>query len=250
MTADNSEPIARYMLLSVLESAFNTALRQDPEAIESLQSHCGRIIRVKGHSPRFSCYLMLCEDGVQIFADHEGEVDARIRGSSSMMAMQLLGPRKEPFEWGEIVVTGNEELVQELGAIAARFNLWNIVNSLLQEWLPEQEGLRDILKALRNNDPAWMERIQHLPKLLDDTVLEMRRQRENQHLQLEEMRALNNNLAGGKRNWLMICGLLLIALGGANALGWINLSALQKLPPESIVLMLMGVVFILFRSGR
>ncbi|HET8707175.1 MAG TPA: SCP2 sterol-binding domain-containing protein [Pseudomonadales bacterium] len=250
MTADNSEPIARYMLLSVLESAFNTALRQDPQAIEALQSHCGRIIRVKGHSPRFSCYMMLCEDGIQIFADHEGEVDARIRGSSSLMAMQLLGPRKEPFEWGEIVVTGNEELVQELGAIAARFNLWNIVNSLLLEWLPEHEGLRDILKAIRNNDPAWMERIQHLPALLDDTVLEIRRQREIQQLQLEEIRALHSTLGGGKRNWILICGVLLVLLGAVNAVGWIDLSALQKIPPESSALMLLGALFILFRWSR
>jgi len=250
MTADNSEPIARYMLLSMMETAFNTALRQDPQAVAALQSHVGRIIRIKGHSPRFSCYLMLCEDGIQIFADHEGEVDARVRGSSSIMVMQLLGPRKEPFEWGDLQVTGNEELVQELGAIAARFNLWNIVASLLQEWLPEHDGWRDLLNAIRNNDPAWMERLQHLPTLLDDTLIEIRRQREIQQRQLQEIQALHNSVSGEKSNWMLWCGVGLVLLGVASGFGWLDLSLIQRLPPESLGLMLVGGLIILLRLNR
>ncbi len=242
--------MARYMLLSALETAFNTAISQDKDAVAALQSHCGRIIRIKAHSPRFSCYLMLCEDGIQIFADHEGEVDARVRGSTTQMALQLLGPRKEPFDWGDIVVSGDEELVHELGVIAARFNVWNVVYSLLQDWLPEQEGLRDIVRAIRNSDPAWMERIQHLPKLLDETVIEIRRQREVQQLQLDEIRALHSTIIGGSRKWSLLIGCVFIALGLAHAAGWINLSLLQKLPPESVGLIFFGAFFILLRWNR
>jgi len=257
MPLDDSESMVQLMLLGVIESAINKALSLDADSLTSLSELSGKVVRIKTQAPYMSLYLMICDNGVQVFNQHDGPVDARIRAPARTLAWHVFGPPSGEDESLindiEITVTGDRDLVERIGAIAEEFNLWTSVQRILDEWLPEYSSFDEIWKSLKSRDPIWIERLQYLPQMLNDTVLELRRHGDLQEKQLEEMRAIRLHLESQQRYSIRVVfvGLLCLLLAVLSATGLISIPNIDTLPIEAWLFGLLGLGLIVPRlQGR
>jgi len=184
------------LVVELLETAVNQAVSYDVQALELLSTHVGRVVAIKITDPDFSFYMSFSAEGVQLFSEHEGPVDARLKVSSSLFARYVLGVpgEKAPFDMDEVVVTGDTVLLAELMQVALDFSLWVLLKRILSKWLPEYGSLDDVLRALREHEPAWLSRLDHLPQLVNDTVHILRAQRKVHSQQLAEIMEIKQQL--------------------------------------------------------
>lgn len=254
MSTDSNEPIGQMLVVELLEAAINQALSIDSEVIERLRVHSGRVIRVKTHDPDFSFYLALCDDGVQLFSDHEGPIDARLRMSSWMFARHVLGVAPGENEGhtdsGEKVkISGDAELLAEVFDIMADYSVWALLRRIIQQWLPEFESLEDILRALREHEPAWMSRIEHLPQLVNETLVMLKKQSRSQESQSEEIGQIRQMLESDRRaNQISTAvGFVLIIVAFLTHNGNLNIEAFNGVSLDTMIMLIVAMVLLVPR---
>lgn len=201
MSAEQPESMTGMLVTELMESAINLALTNDLKALEQLADHTGKVVRVKTVDPHAVFYLTVCESGIQLTMHHEDMVNARVRLPAALLARLLVGG----LAWGgdniagEARVAGDEQLLRDLLAVAVDFNLWHVSKKIVQRWLPEFQSFEDLLRLLREQDPAWLARLEHLPQLTNETVQAVREMRVLQQAQLEEIKLLRNQLDRDRR---------------------------------------------------
>lgn len=236
---DNSESMIQLMLLSVVEAAINKALSLDAISLASLQEYKGKMIRIKTVAPYMSLYFLICEDGVQIFHQHYGPVDARVRAPATSLAWHIFGLSKSDPALSDhyITVAGDRDLVDGLAEIAQDFNIWLSVQHILKEWLPQYNTIDEIWQSLNSRDPIWVERLQYLPQVLNDAVIQLRRHSERQEKKLDEMNATLRSLQSQQRfNTKMgvaVAGLVVVVVVALSAINYTHLPWLKEIPIQA-----------------
>ncbi|MAR90018.1 MAG: hypothetical protein CML06_03935 [Pseudomonadales bacterium] len=249
------ESMVRYLVLEVLESAVNLALSQEPGARERLQDHVGRTLRIKTTGPDWMLFLKVREGGVQFFLAYQEEVDARITLPASLLLQYLLGTEGDDLLQAEGVrASGDGELMRDLLLIALEFSIWSLARRVLQSWLPEFEGIAGLVEAFKNNDPAWIVRLEHLPQLANETLMAVRVQGELQQQQIREIAAIKRQLAADWRanrisTVIGFCSLVVAFLAHN---GYLRVPQLEGISMDTLVLAILAMVILIPRmiSGR
>ncbi len=255
MQNNNDESMIRYLVSEVVESAINMALSHEPQALERLQDHQGRVLRVKTTNPNWMFFLAIHEEGVQLFLEYEEVVDARITLPTSSLTQYVLGASADSLDDAEGVrVSGDVDFLNDVMGITLEFSLWNLVKRILNSWLPEFEGLAGLIEALKNHDPAWIVRLEHLPQLANETLLTVKAQGEVQQQQMQELTYIKNQLAADRRaNRISTAiGFCLIVVAFLSHNGYLQVPQLQNISFETLVLLILSMVILIPRmiSGR
>lgn len=214
MSTEQPESMAGMLVTELMETAINLALENDPKALEQLADHTGKVIRVKTLEPHAIFYLTVCDHGVQLATHHEDMVNARVRLPSALLARLLVGGQSLGGDnlLGEVRVSGDEQLLRDLLAIAIDFNLWHLTKKFVQRWLPEFQSFEDLLRLLREQDPAWLARLEHLPQLTHETFQAVRDLRLMQQEQMEELQLLRAQLDKERRAGQVSTGIGLVMI--------------------------------------
>jgi hypothetical protein len=202
MSAEQAESVAGLLIVELLESAINLALAGNREALARLMPHTGKVVRVKTLDPHAVFYLTLCEDGVALATHHEERVDARIRLPAGDLARLFIrGPGAAIDMEGRQALrfVGDEELLADLFEVAIEFDLWHLTRQIVQQWLPEFRSFDDLLRFLRDQDPAWMARLEHLPQLTHEAWQSIKELQVLQQRQMEELVRLREQLDRDRR---------------------------------------------------
>lgn len=254
MNPENNENMVRYFLVEVLEAAFNLALSYDPEALERLQAHHGAVIKIKTQDPDISFFVVIVDDGIQLCAEHEGPVTARVRMPMGLFARYVLGVSDSNFfmDVDSLKMSGDEQTLLELVEIAQDFNLWRICKRILKSWLPQFDSLEELLNALRSQDADWMARLEHLPQLVNQGIEMIRDQAELQQVQLREIRAIRRQLDADRRASQIstAIGLCLIVVAFLAHNGYLQLPQLEGLSLDTLVLLVVAMVLLIPRLVR
>lgn len=252
MSAEQPESMAGLLVMELMEYAVNLALSSDPKALEQLADHTGKVIRVKTLDPHAIFYLTVCDSGVQLSTHHEDMVNARMRLPTALLARLLVGGQALGGDnaFAEVRVAGDEQLLRDLLAVAIDFNLWHVTKRIVQRWLPEFQSLEDLLRLIRDQDPGWMARLEHLPQLTHETFQAVKELRALQGEQLEEMRRLRLQLDRDRRAGQVstVIGLVMIVAAFLLHNGYLAFSALDwsiTTPAFSELLMLIVALVIL-----
>jgi len=247
--------MVRYLVLEVLEAAVNLALSHQPEALQRLQKHSGRVLRIKTTAPDWMLFVAVCEDGLQLFLEYEDVVDARITMPAALLSQYVLGSYAEDVTAAEGVrISGELDFLDDILQIMLEFSVWSLARRLLQNWLPEFEGLGGLIEAFKNNDPAWVVRLEHLPQIANETLMAVRAQGELQQLQMREIESIKRQLAADRRanrisTVIGFC-LLLVAFFAHN--GYLKVPQLEGMSMDTLVLVILAMVILIPRmiSGR
>jgi hypothetical protein len=251
----NEESMVRYLATEVLESAVNLALSYEPMAQERLQDHVGRVLRIKTTSPDWMFFLAICDDGVQFFLEYEEVVDARITLPTSLLTQYVLGNHAENvMDADGVRVSGDLDFLNDILVIALEFSIWSLVKRVLNSWLPEFEGFTGLIEALKNNDPAWIVRLEHLPQLANETLMAVRAQGELQQQQIKEIEAIKQQLASDRRanRISTVIGFCLIVVAFLAHNGYLKVPQLEGVSIDTLVLLILSMVILIPRmiSGR
>ena len=201
MSAEQPESMTGMLVTELMESAINLALSNDPKALEQLADHTGKVVRIKTVDPHAVFYLTVCETGIQLALHHEDMVNARVRLPSALLVRLLVGGQT----WGgdnldgEVRVAGDEALLRDLLLVAVDFNLWHVTKKIVQRWVPEFQSFEDLLRLLREQDPAWLARLEHLPQLTHEALQGIREMRALQLEQMNELSRLRTQLDRDRR---------------------------------------------------
>ncbi|MVF11029.1 hypothetical protein FT643_02625 [Ketobacter sp. MCCC 1A13808] len=253
--SDNHESMIRYLVLEVLEGAVNLALSYEPMAQERLNDHIGRVLRVKTTTPDWMFFLAICEDGIQIFFEYEEVVDARITLPSTLLTQYVLGSSAESITDAEGVrVSGDQAFLNEVLQIALDFSIWSLVRRVLGSWLPEFEGLTGLMDALKHHDPAWIDRLEHLPQLANETLMAVKAQGQLIHQQMKEIESIKLQLAADKRTNRIstIIGFCLIVVAFLAHNGYLQVFQFDGTSLDTMILLILSMVILIPRmiSGR
>lgn len=251
--------MAGMLVTELMESAINLALGNDPKALEQLSDHTGKVIRVKTVDPHAVFYLTIAEAGIQLAMHHEDMVNARVRLPATLLARLLVGGQS----WGgdsvlsEVRVAGDEQLLRDVLAVAIDFNLWHVTKKIVQRWLPEFQSFEDLLRLLREQDPAWLARLEHLPQLTHETFQAVQDMRAMQAEQIAELKHLRRQLDRDRRAGQVstVIGLVMIVAAFLAHNGYLEGGAMGwgKLGPafnEMLMLIVALVILIPRLMGR
>lgn len=105
--------------LASIERAINQALRTDPASMERLAALSGHLVSLHLTLPPLAIYMLVVEDGIELYHASDAEADVSLHGSPVELAAQL-------FEWrtrgsavgGPVRIRGNQQLLQSLLDIA------------------------------------------------------------------------------------------------------------------------------------
>ena len=114
-----------------------------------------------------------------------------------------------------------------------QLDLWKTAHPVLRQWMDEQVGGRAILKDVRDNLPQLREALRELPTILNHVGEQVAEGRIRFNLQSPELREINTQLDGQRRQryWLTaaatsaVTGALVMTLGPAPFIGWALLGA-------------------------
>lgn len=248
------ESMIRYLALEVIEAAINLALSHEPRALERIREHKGRVLRIKTTGPDWMFFVALCDDGVQLFAEYEEVVDARLTLPFMLLAQYVLGTGTDEVQGAEGVrVSGDLLMLAELMQIVQEFSIWTLSKRIINNWLPQYEGFSGLLEALKNHDPAWIVRLEHLPQMANETLLAVRAQSELQQRQMSELQAIRRQLDADRRanQVSTIIGFCLILVAFLAHNGYLQVPAIENISLDTLILLILSVVLLVPRMlGR
>ena len=106
-------------LLASVERAINQALRTDPASMERLAALSGHLLSLHVTLPPLEIYMLIVEDGIELYHASEAEADVSLRGSAVELAAQFFEWRTRPSAvGGPVRIRGNQALLQSLVDIA------------------------------------------------------------------------------------------------------------------------------------
>ena len=114
-----------------------------------------------------------------------------------------------------------------------QLDLWKTAHPVLKRWMDEQVGGRALLKDVRENLPQLREALRELPGILNHVGEQLGEGRIRFNLQSPELREINKQLDGQRRQryWLTaaatsaVTGALVMTLGPEPFIGWLLLGA-------------------------
>jgi ubiquinone biosynthesis protein UbiJ len=104
---------------AAIEQAINGYLALDPEGAARLDRLHGRIICIEVAGLGTRLYVVPGTQGVQVFGNYAGEPDCVLRGPPLALARIGISPRKDQLFSGEVQISGDTHLAQELGRLIA-----------------------------------------------------------------------------------------------------------------------------------
>ena len=111
-------------LLASVENAINAALRQDPASLARLAEESGSLVAVEMPLPPVRFYMLVVDDGVQLYHQSDSAADVSVRGGPLDLAAQLLGWKTAPgVIGGPLRIQGDRELLQRLSAIVSELDI-------------------------------------------------------------------------------------------------------------------------------
>lgn len=250
MAIESSESMIRYLVLEVVEAAVNLALSYEPEALARVRAHQGRVVRIKTLAPDWMFFVALCDDGVQLFADYEETVDARLTLPTALLAQYVLGTSEADIQGAEGVrVSGDLVLLAELLKVLQEFSIWAACKRIVNNWLPEYEGLGGLIEALKHHDPAWIVRLEHLPQLANETLLAVRMQGELLQRQADEIREIRRQLDADRRanQVSTLIGFCLIVVAFLAHNGYLQVPQIEGLSFDTVLLLILSMVLLIPR---
>ena len=109
--------------LAALETAFNEALRLDPESLRKLAALQGRVIAIELRGTGLTLYLFPGPDGVVLLGEYAGEPDTVLSGTPLGLARLSLGDASGVLFAGEVTIRGDVETGQRFKAILDQLDL-------------------------------------------------------------------------------------------------------------------------------
>lgn len=243
MPVQDSESMIRQVLLSLIETGLNKAISMHEDSHVHLEPLAGRVIRIRTYGPYYSVYLLFDETGVQLLNHYDGPVDARLRGAAVELGRFLFGPDPDPDSTPlKVRIIGDREVVSDLRAVGRNMDFWALVRQLFKEWLPDHNGLMDVLDSLRIYDPAWLDRLQHLPQSVSQAVLQLQTLAQIQQQQLQELQSIRKLLENQRKaaKVTFIVGVISLFVGVLMVLGMIDVPVNKEVPVLAWVLLVFG----------
>lgn len=250
MPQQTDESMIRYLVLGLFEAAINLALSHEPRALDLVRRYKGKVVRIKTTGPDWMFFVVLCDDGVQLFAEHEESADARLTLPMPLLAQYVLGNNVADVQGADGVrVSGDLVMLAELLQGVQEFSLWSLAKRILNQWLPEFEGFSGLIEALKNHDPAWIVRLEHLPQLANETLLAVRAQAEVQQRQMQEIQAIRARLDADRRaNQIStVIGFCLIVVAFLAHNGYLQVPVVETLSLDTVILLILSVALLVPR---
>lgn len=124
MTDTRPPSLLATTLLSSLERAINTALQADPLTLHKLGDYCGNLVELQLTVPPLHLFVLILEDGVEIYSRSEASSNVRVSGGPVDLAGMF-------FNWhsasspvaGNVQIEGDRELLQALVALGRNLNI-------------------------------------------------------------------------------------------------------------------------------
>ncbi len=105
-------------LTMVMESAINRVLQLDPDTVMRLQDLQGKVVAVELRGLNTTLFLIPAADGLNVFADFDGEPDTVLSGTPVGLArMGLVKNTGDVFFEGDVKISGDVELGEQFQAI-------------------------------------------------------------------------------------------------------------------------------------
>jgi ubiquinone biosynthesis protein UbiJ len=106
-------------LAAALETALDTYLKQDPQALRRCTALEGKVIGLDITGLGLSLYFLPGSDGVQVSSHYEGDVDTRLTGSPFGFARLALVSREDTLFQGAVEIRGDTETGQQFQDLLA-----------------------------------------------------------------------------------------------------------------------------------
>ena len=241
------ESMLRQLALGVIEAAINLALSHDARALEQVREYKGRVLRIKTVAPDWMFFVVLCDDGVQLFGEYEETVDARLTLPFTLLAQYVLGSAPTDLQGIDGVrVSGDLLLLAELLQVVQDFSIWTLSRRIINNWLPQYEGFSGLLEAMKNHDPAWIVRLEHLPQLANETLVAVKTQQELLQRQMLEIQAIRHQLDADRHaNQIStIIGFCLLVVAFLAHNGYLQVPVIQNLSLDTVILLILSVVLL------
>ena len=115
--------------LATLERGINTALRSDPATARALAEHSGRLISLQMTLPPVTMFILIVEDGVELYHQSDADADLSLQGSAVDLLAQLFDWRAAPsIIGGPVSIRGDQALLQDLISLAKQLDIdWGAV---------------------------------------------------------------------------------------------------------------------------
>ncbi len=105
-------------IVSGIETAFNAALRLDPDTQQRLASLSGKVIAMELRGFDLTLYLLPDQNGINMMLNYQGEADTTLSGTPVSLAEMSLGPdASRALFSGDVVIRGDMETGQKFKRI-------------------------------------------------------------------------------------------------------------------------------------
>lgn len=113
----------KQFLLGTVESALNAALRLDPYTVQRLNGLAGKVVAVELRGVNLTLYLALHAGRIEVRDTHAGAADAHLSGTPLSFARLGLSGDRSALHTGDIQISGDTELGQQLRDILAAMDI-------------------------------------------------------------------------------------------------------------------------------
>jgi len=116
----NAKPanLLKASLLATLEKSANRALASDPASLAALTEHSGRLLAFHLSLPPTDVFLLILEDGVELYHASEATPDVSVTAAPADLAALFFNWQKQPeLIGGRVRIEGDRELLQQISAI-------------------------------------------------------------------------------------------------------------------------------------
>ncbi len=111
-------------LVSGMETAFNAALKLDPDTQKHLASLSGKVIAMELRGFDLTLYLLPAENGLNMMLNYQGEADTTLSGTPLSLAEMSLGPdASRALFSGDVVIRGDVETGQKFKRILDQLDI-------------------------------------------------------------------------------------------------------------------------------
>ncbi|MDF1822710.1 MAG: SCP2 sterol-binding domain-containing protein [Alcanivoracaceae bacterium] len=107
-----------------VERLINRALQSDPASLHRLADHSGQLLAVELTFPATQLFILVVEDGIEIYHASDATPDVILRGGAVDLAAEFLGWRsRRGLIGGPVSIQGDRELLQSVADIARDLEL-------------------------------------------------------------------------------------------------------------------------------
>ncbi len=113
----------KQLLLSAFQSTLNAALRLDSYTVQRLRGLAGKVVAVELRGVNLTLFLALQADRIEVRGEHAGAADAHLSGTPLAFARLGLSGDRAALHTGEVQISGDTELGQQLQDILAAMDI-------------------------------------------------------------------------------------------------------------------------------